>query len=664
METNETTALEQSAEKEVMEQSVAQSQEPAQETPAQEPVAEETAPQVEEPATEAPAEPEPVAEEPEAEEPEGPAEAETETEPEPEEAPTPLTKEEVVARVKEIASGVDAGDKAEVDHLKVLFYKYHNAEMQEAFRTFMDEGGEADKYVPQMDPLEPEFRAAMQIIRERRAAQAEAIEEQKQQNLKRKLEILERIQQMASTPEEANQAFNEFKALQAEWKELKAVPAERATELWKNYQLYVEKFYDLLKLGHELRDYDFRKNLETKTRLCEQAEALADVPDVIQAFNQLQGLHQEWKETGPVAKNLRDEIWDRFKAASTVINKRHQAHFEALKAREEENLSAKTALCEELEQLQTDGLKSFADWDAVTQKIIELQQKWKNIGFAPQKMNNQIFERFRKGCDQFFEKKSAFFQNLKDELNANLAKKKELVEKAEALKDSTEWRKTGDMLIQLQKQWKEIGAVPRKYSEQLWKRFVGACDQFFEAKQAATAGQREEETVNLEQKRDIISQLRSLADEGKENVLQQVRELQEKWNGVGHVPFRDKDKLYKEYRELCDKIYDSLGAEKAKRRLTSFRSQLAQRFEKEADGISEQRNRMMRAYEKMRDELKTYENNLGFLTSSSKKGNSLVDTMKKKMDKLRDELNLLAEKIKAVDEQMKAEENPAPKDEA
>ena len=671
LETNETTALEQSAEKEAPTNLASET--PVNDTPS-EPV-----PTAEQPA-EAPSEPAPttddVAEEatPVAEEEapaateeapatvgeetpeeETPATEEEASATEAEEAHLPLNKEEVVARIKEIASGEDAGDKSEVDQLKVLFYKYHNAEVQEAFRRYMDEGGEADKYIPQIDPLEAEFRAAMQIVRERRAAQQEALEEQKQKNLERKLAILERIQQMASTPEEANQTFNEFKALQAEWKEIKAVPAERATELWKNYQLYVEKFYDLLKLGHELRDYDFRKNLEIKTRLCEQAEALAEVPDVIQAFNQLQGLHQEWKETGPVAKELRDEIWNRFKAASTVVNKRHQAHFEALKAQEEENLAAKTALCEELEGMATEGLKSFADWDSITQKIIALQAKWKTIGYAPQKMNTQIFERFRTACDAFFEKKSQFFQRQKEELNANLARKKELVEKAEALKDSTEWRKTGDALIQLQKQWKEIGAVPRKYSETLWKRFIAACDQFFEAKQAATAGQREEEQGNLQQKQGIIEQLKALASEGAEDVLQKVRELQQQWNEVGHVPFRDKDRLYKEYREICDKLYGALNATQARRRLNNFRNSLAQKIEKEAGSLEGERNRMMRAYERMRDEIKTYENNLGFLTTSSKKGNAMVDAMKKKVEKLREELHLLGEKIKAVDEEMQSE---------
>ena len=678
LETNETTALEQSAEKEAPTNLASETpvndtpsepvptteqpaEAPSEPAPTTDDVAEEATPVAEEEAPaateEAPAtvgEETPEEETPATEE-EASATEEKASDTEAEEAPLPLNKEEVVARIKEIASGEDAGDKSEVDQLKVLFYKYHNAEVQEAFRRYLDEGGEADKYIPQIDPLEAEFRAAMQIVRERRAAQQEALEEQKQKNLERKLAILERIQQMASTPEEANQTFNEFKALQAEWKEIKAVPAERATELWKNYQLYVEKFYDLLKLGHELRDYDFRKNLEIKTRLCEQAEALAEVPDVIQAFNQLQGLHQEWKETGPVAKELRDEIWNRFKAASTVVNKRHQAHFEALKAQEEENLAAKTALCEELEGMATEGLKSFADWDSITQKIIALQAKWKTIGYAPQKMNTQIFERFRTACDAFFEKKSQFFQRQKEELNANLARKKELVEKAEALKDSTEWRKTGDALIQLQKQWKEIGAVPRKYSETLWKRFIAACDQFFEAKQAATAGQREEEQGNLQQKQGIIEQLKALASEGAEDVLQKVRELQQQWNEVGHVPFRDKDRLYKEYREICDKFYGALNATQARRRLNNFRNSLAQKIEKEAGSLEGERNRMMRAYERMRDEIKTYENNLGFLTTSSKKGNAMVDAMKKKVEKLREELHLLGEKIKAVDEEIQSE---------
>jgi len=648
LETNETTALEQSSEI-TAEQPIEAVAENVVETTAENEVpVVEPEPEVEQPK-----------QEPEIAEAEQEAEvAQTEPEAEPTEAEQEIvqqtfrTKDEVVARIQEIAQSDDVGDKTELNLLKQLFYKFHNAETEEAFRAFIEAGGEEEKFVPQIDPAEPLFREAMQTIRERRAAILEAQEKQKQENLKRKLEILERIQQLASTPEEANKNFDEFKALQTEWKEIKAVPAERATELWKNYQLYVEQFYDLLKLGHELRDYDFKKNLEIKMRLIQQAEALAENPDVLQAFNQLQSLHQEWKETGPVAKEIREDVWAKFKEVSTVINKKHQAYFEAIKAREEENLTRKTALCEQLEAIETEGLKTFADWDAITQKIKELQAEWKTIGFAPQKMNTAIFERFRQGCDAFFEKKTTFFRNLKEELNANLAKKKELVEKAEALMESTEWRSTGDILINLQKQWKEIGTVPRKYSEDLWKRFTTACDHFFEARQAATADTRNEEKANKEQKLGIIAQLKELAETEGENIIAQVKELQQKWNEVGHVPFRDKETLYKEYRAICDKIYDAYGVSQTKRRLNNFRQNLQQRVEKEAGSLDTERQRMQRAYERMVAEIKTYENNIGFLSSSSKKGNSLVEAMNKKIEKLRDELNLLAQKIKAVDEQI------------
>ena len=653
LETNETTALEQSSENENPQASL---QEAEVETTVAEPEAEQELPETPEvpevPETqETPDVPETL-EEPEASE-------EAEAISEDEQAivqQTFQTKEEVVARVQEIADSEELGDKTELNLLKQLFYKFHNAEVQEAFKAFVEAGGEEDKFMPEIDTAEPVFREAMQKIRERRAAIQEALEKQKQENLQRKLEILERIQQLASTPEEANKNFDEFKTLQAEWKEIKSVPAERATELWKNYQLYVEQFYDLLKLGHELRDYDFKKNLETKMRLIQQAEALAENPDVLQAFNQLQSLHQEWKETGPVAKEIREDVWAKFKEASTVINKKHQAYFDAIKAREEENLAKKTALCEQLEALETEGLKTFVDWDGVTQKIKDLQAEWKTIGFAPQKMNTAIFERFRQGCDAFFEKKNAFFRDLKEELGANLAKKKELVEKAESLMESTEWRSTGDILINLQKQWKEIGSVPRKYSDELWKRFTAACDHFFEARQAATADTRNEEKANKELKLSIIAQLKELAETEGENVLAKVKELQQKWSEVGHVPFRDKETLYKEYRALCDKIYDAYGVSQAKRRLNNFRQNLQQRIENAGGSLSDERQRMQRAYERMVAEIKTYENNIGFLNSSSKKGNSLVEAMNKKVEKLRDELNLLAQKIKAVDEQIAAGE--------
>lgn len=564
----------------------------------------------------------------------------------------PQTKAEVVERLKQMAQTDEIGSRQELDTLKQIFYKLHKAATLEAYNAYLEAGGDPNTYLPAIDPDEENFKAAMQTIKQKKAEQQAEQERQKTENLQKKLDIIERIKVMAATPEEANQAYNEFKELQAQWKEIKNVPADKANELWKNYQLYVEQFYDLLKLNSEFREYDFKKNLEIKTRLCETAEKLADEPDVISAFQQLQVLHQEYKETGPVAKDLREDIWTRFKNASTVINKRHQQHFEELKAKEEENLARKTELCEKIEAITTEGLKTFAEWDNQTKEIIALQTEWKTIGFAPQKMNVKIFERFRAACDNFFEKKAAFFKVLKDELNNNLARKKALCEQAEALKESTDWKATGDALVKIQKEWKTIGAVPKKYSETLWKRFIEACDYFFEQKGKATASTRSEEGENLIKKQGVIEQLKALAEAGADNVAEQVRELTRQWNEIGHVPFKEKDKIYGEYRELLDKLYKELNISAARRRLTNFKNNLKNVVEKEGNSLTRERDKLIRAYEAMKNEIQTYENNLGFLTSSSKSGNTLVNEMKKKVEKLKDELALLHEKIKTIEKEM------------
>ncbi len=567
----------------------------------------------------------------------------------------PQTKAEVIERLKEIAQGEVMNNKQELDLLKQTFYKLHKAASLEAYNAFLQAGGTPETYMPAIDPDEENFKAAMQAVKQKKAELQAEQERQKAENLQKKLDIIERIKIMAATPEEANQAYSEFKELQAQWKEIKNVPAEKANELWKNYQLYVEQFYDLLKLNSEFREYDFKKNLEIKTRLCETAEKLADEPDPISAFQQLQLLHQEYKETGPVAKELREDIWTRFKNASTVINKRHQQHFEELKAKEEENLVHKTELCEKIESIQTEGLKTFSDWDNKTKEIIALQQEWKTIGFAPQKMNVKIFERFRSACDKFFEEKAAFFKTLKEDLNNNLAKKKALCEQAEALKESTDWKSSGDAFIKLQKEWKTIGAVPKKYSDALWKRFIEACDYFFEQKNKATASTRNEESENLVKKQSIIEQLKALATETVENLSEQVRDLTRQWNETGHVPFKEKDKIYAEYREILDKLYKDLNLSTARRRLNTFKNNLKTAVEKEGNSLTRERDRLVRAYEAMKNDIQTYENNLGFLTSSSKSGNTLVNEMKKKVEKLKDELALLREKIKTVEEEINRE---------
>ena len=565
----------------------------------------------------------------------------------------PQTQEEVIARLNELAQADTIPERQETDALKQAFYKIHKANVAAAQAEFIANGGAPEDFLPAPNMLEDDFKKAMNTIKQKRAEQQAEQERLKEENLQKKLEILERIKAMSATPEEANQAYKEFKELQNQWKELNPVPAEKANELWKTYQLYVEQYYDQLKLNNEFREYDFKKNLETKTRLCEAAEKLSEEPDIISAFQKLQALHQEYKETGPVAKELREEIWARFKAASTVINKRHQQHFEALKQKEEENLQQKTALCEKIEAIDPAAIKNAAEWENRTREIIGLQQEWRTIGFAPQKMNVKIFERFRAACDRFFTEKAAFFKRLKEEQASNLAKKTALCEQAEALKDSTDWKATADKLVQIQKEWKTIGSIPKKYSETLWQRFVGACDYFFEQKNKNSASQRNEEKENLRKKEEIIGKLKALlTDETDENKQDTVKDLMKEWNDTGYVPFRDKDRVYKTYHEAIDEIFKALNLSAARRRLDSFKSNLKNEMKEGGQGVSRERERLMRAYEAKRNEIKTYENNLGFLTCSSKKGSSLLDEMKKKVEKLKDDLNLLGEKISAIDKEM------------
>lgn len=568
----------------------------------------------------------------------------------------PQTQEEVVARVKELAEADAPAEKQELDALKQAFYKIHKANVAAARAQFIENGGEPEAFLPAPNVLEDEFKAAMNVIKQKRAELQAELDRQKEENLQKKQEILERIKALSATPEEANQAYKEFKELQNQWKELTLVPAEKANELWKTYQLYVEQYYDQLKLNNEFREYDFKKNLEIKTHLCETAEKLNEEADVISAFQQLQALHQEFKETGPVAKELREEIWARFKAASTAVNKRHQQYFEELKQKEEENLAHKTALCEKIEAIDLTAIKTAAAWEAQTQQIIEMQKEWRTIGFAPQKMNVKIFERFRGACDRFFTEKAAFFKRLKEEQAQNLAKKTELCEKAEALKDSTDWKATADKLMQIQKEWKTIGAVPKKHSESLWQRFIGACDYFFEQKGKNTASQRGEEKENLQKKEQVIEKLKALLEtDEEENKQEAVRELMKEWNEIGFVPFKEKDKIYKAYHETVDQLFKALNMSAARRRLDNFKNNLKNDAKEGGQGLSRERERLVRAYENKRSEIKTYENNLGFLTCSSKKGSSLLNEMNKKMEKLKDELNLIGEKIAAIDKEMSAQ---------
>ncbi len=564
-------------------------------------------------------------------------------------------KQEVLARAKEIAASEDNPNKDEVEHLKSAFYRFHIAEREQQQKDYLEAGGDPEKYIVTPDEAEDDFKAQMQVIREKRAKIFQQQEAEKEHNLKRKLEIIEKVKAMATSPEEANKSYNEFKALQQEWKEIKSVPAEKANEVWRNYQLYVEQFYDLLNLNREAREYDFKKNLELKTKLCEEAERLADENDVVSAFHQLQELHSQYREIGPVAKELREEIWSRFKAASTVVNKKHQQHFEQLRAQEEANLQKKTELCEQVEAIAKEENKNAADWENHSKQIMAIQQQWKGIGFAPQKMNVKIFERFRAACDEFFTNKAAHFKEMKQRYAENADKKRALVAKAQELAESTDWKATSDKLIALQKEWKTIGTVPKKLGDKLWSDFLTACNHFFEARKAAHAGTRSEEGTNLEKKRGVIEQLKAIAEEAADNIQETVQKLVEEYNSIGHVPYKEKDKVYKEFHDVLDKIYQERHVTTQRRRLDNFKTNLKSVAKRGEEAVDNERTRLMRRFEQLKQEVTTYENNLGFLNIASKRGNSLVDEMNRKVKKLKDEMELTRQKIKAIDIENKKE---------
>ena len=561
-----------------------------------------------------------------------------------------LSKEDVISRLQEICESESPIDKSELDNLKQSFYRLRNAEVEAARKAHAENGGSDENFITPKDDLETNFREIMNTIKEKRNALKAEEEREKQENLEKKLSIIDRIKELAESTEEANNAYSEFKELQTKWNEIKNIPSEKSNELWKSYQLYSEKFYDLIKLNNEFREYDFKKNLEIKLHLCEAAENLANEEDVISAFHQLQKLHQEFRETGPVAKGLREEIWNRFKAASTIVNRRHQQHFEEIKEKEQRNLDEKTVICEIVESMEYDKMITFQDWHDKTEEILALQAKWKTIGFAPQKMNTKIFERFRNACDDFFKRKAEHFKALKGNMNENLERKKQMCEKAEALKDSTDWKATAETLTKLQKEWKETGPVAKKYSEAIWKRFVSACDYFFEQKSKAENANRNKEHENLDKKKAIIDKLNAINTEetSAENARNVIRELMAEWNSIGHVPFKDKDKIYKQYHSIVDSLFDKLNQSASKKKLNQFKSGL----HKETNPQRE-RERLVRIYENMKNEIKTYENNIGFLTSSSKKGNSLVTELNRKIEKLKNDLELISQKIAIIDEAAK-----------
>ena len=562
----------------------------------------------------------------------------------------PATRQDIIERLKVIAESDDVLTcKSEVELLKVQFYRMRTAEIEQAHKDFLAEGGEADLFIPQPDALEEPFKEAMGLIKAKRNEWIAAQEKEMQANYDIKMSLLEQLQALVGKAEQGSPEVAEFKALQQRWKEVKSVPQDKVATLWKQYQLLVEQFYDVLKLNSEFREYDFKKNLEIKTKLCDAAEALETEEDVVAAFRQLQQLHNDFRETGPVAPELREEVWARFKAASTTVNRRHQEHFEAKKQKEQENLDKKTAICEAIESMDLKSLANYQAWNDATQRVLDLQVQWKEIGFAPQKMNLKVFERFRAACDEFFKQKSEFFKEVKNSLATNLERKKALCEQAEQLKDSEDWRATTDKLTKLQKEWKEIGPVAQKYSEALWKRFVAACDAFFEKRNAATSSQRNIEQENLKKKREVIDKIKAIDSTlpGDEQT-KQLAVLTQEWNAIGFVPFKEKDNVYKEYKQATNALYEALHVNANERKLANFRNAIA----KGGNSLQREREHLIRQYEAMKGEIATYENNIGFLSVSNKKGASLVDVMKQKVEKLKKDAQVILEKIHLVEDEI------------
>lgn len=566
-----------------------------------------------------------------------------------------LSKEEILEKLTELVNAAAEATRNEVESLKQAFYKIHRAEVEELKKAFLENEGEEKDFVVPEDEDENKLKELLAVYKEKRAAILAEEDRVKAANYALKLQLIDQLKVLTESQDDFNKLYNDFKDIQQRWKEVKAVPQEHANELWKNYQTYSERFYDIIKINNQFRDYDFKKNLEMKTALCETVEKLQTEPDVVSAFHQLQKLHQQWREIGPVAKELREELWTRFKAASTVINKRHQEHFESLKSKEQENLTAKTAICEEIEGIDFDALKTFKDWEDKNKEVIALQEKWKTIGFAPKKSNVKIFERFRAACDVYFNRKSAFYKSIKEDMEKNLELKKALCEKAEALKDSTEWKSTTEKMIALQKEWKTIGSVARKHSDAVWKRFISACDYFFEQKNKNVSSQKSVEQTNLAAKKELIEKIKNLDEAlAAEDAMIELKAMMAEWNGIGHVPFKEKDKIYKEYHEAVDSQFDRLKVDQSDRKMQSFRSNLSDMAggERGKGKLYGEREKLMRMFERMKNELQTYENNIGFLSISSKGGGGLVKEMERKIEKLKDEMALIIKKIDAIDENL------------
>lgn len=561
-----------------------------------------------------------------------------------------MTKSELVEALSAIVEGKEAERHKEVSVIKQAFYLLRNAELEAEALKFAEEAQPGDSFVSATDPDEVKFKDLLGAFREMRNAWLAAEEERRMNNLAKKNEIIDKLKAIAADIDNINLHIPEVRQLQEDFKAISDIPAGAVNESWKNYQLVVEQIFDCLKMNKELRDLDFKKNLEIKRDLIEQAKLLTEEDDVIDAFKKLQALHDLWREAGPVAKEYREDIWAEFKALSTVINKRHQDYFEARKQSEQANEAAKTLLCEQIEAIRIDELKTFAAFEEATVAIKEMQAKWKELGFASRKANNTLFARFRKAADEFFARKAEFFANTKAELSANLEKKIALCEKAEALKDSTDYKKTAEAIIALQAEWKTIGSVPRKHSDSVWQRFMAACNSFFDARKKDMANRRQEENENLAAKRLVIEALKAIPSEAQRSeVIETLKEQQARWNAIGHVPFKVKDKLYDEYRATLAAVRENFDLRESRARMNRFEEQL-NNLSGDDRKLARERDRLTRALEQKRNELKTFENNLGFFNIKSKEGSSMLREMEHRTQRIKDEIAELEKKVKMLDQ--------------
>ena len=571
-------------------------------------------------------------------------------------AAAPMGKTEIVAALEKI-SQKDAAEitREEVNRLKVQFFAIRHDELAAEKAEFLAKGNEEAAFAALPDEHEDAFKAALNIIKEKKAELAAAQEAERLINLDKKNAVIDEIDAASEDTDNVHRHLDKVRELQQQFKAIGEVPAPEVSNLWKRYQTATEKFYDQLKVNKDLRDLDFRKNFESKLLICEESERLSEEPDVVVAFRRLQDLHDKWREIGPVAKEQREDIWNRFKDASAVINKKYQAFFEERKAAERANEEAKNALCEQIEAISLDELKSFAAWDEKTKAVLQAQEEWKKLGFASRKTNAALFTRFRSLCDNFFSSKATYFKSVKDDLSENLAKKLTLCEKAEELKDSTDWKKTTDKLIALQNEWKSIGAVPKKQSDAVWTRFRAACDYFFEQKKQTGSDTRRTEQANLKEKKAIIEQLRAITAEGAADIAAakaSVRELMGKYQQIGHVPFRDKDKLHDAYRAEVSRLYDELDMSTAKAGMAAFEASVDE-MSGDSRELMRQRDKLMRSLEMKRSEIKTFENNLGFFNSRTKSGEAMLNDIQRRISRLRDDQTNIELKIALIDSMMK-----------